>query len=320
MTNERVDSQPNTQLAQQTERALTTTPGKEFLFHLVGGSNLPATQRKQQFLGLIAQEPMAIRKVVATAYYNPEATSRQETPAPTLTQIRTQYPNVITFFSQEALSTLTEQNPAVKQAIEAEKEMLKEAQVDEDIKDVEIALKLLIEHGISTKLTPDQYPGVVAAHTFYQQMAEALKAQNGKLSVGFKEAESFIQIGQNLLVTRRLFEYDVDAADTEYQQPVPSRNADYQGKLAQIRILGIIIGNIRALDPSNPNLTYYRDSLKTILDETQVAHPDRFLELKQMFGLADSGKMSQWVQNFNDSNLSEDSRAEWVDFTHSGNG
>lgn len=320
MANERPNESSLVPFREPRQQSLSQTPAKDLLFLVVGKSDLPVADMKARFVGLITQKPEAMRLAIATAYYHPEVINQLETkPTPTLENIRENYRRVIELFPDETMSEVAAKTPLASQRLNEEKETLSLAG-ETGIKDAEIALMLMSEYGDTSKLTIEDYSRVVAFHELYGNMIRHLRQANGKALSSFSEIERFFQVGQNLLTARRLYEYEVETVDDDYSQKAPSRSADYQGRIAQLTLMSVISGNLRAIDPKSPEIDHIKKSFVHLLDETQSRHPERVPEIIKMFGgTQDVGKMSAWVQTVGEPGLSTENGAEWVSFTHSGN-
>lgn len=288
-------------------------PTKQLLFTVLGRTSAPVAEIRRQFLDIITQEPIAIRRALATVYENPELFVQTEPRRVTLDEIQKNFPLVVEFFTPEILTPILKKNPSALAQIAEEKVLLEEA--GEQVKDIELTLKVMIENGNVGNLTLADYQKVISSHSLYGDMIVEFKKNQGKIKFG--ETDRFVAIGQNLLITKRLFEFREEDADTEYKQSPKSRSTDYKGKLAQLQLMSIFMGNLKRIDPDNIRFAYLKESFYHLLGETQLKHPDKFKELDALFDLPDVGKMSRWVQMENEANFDHnDSQAERIGYLH----
>lgn len=301
-----------TSLANPTARELVSSPEKEILFIAQGRTTGSVAQTRRRFLELVNENPTAIRTAIAAVYYHPEIFSPEEPQTVNLAKLRETFPTVISIVSEEALTQALRDNPRMLARVAEEKAILEEAGENEDIKGIELVLKLLWEDGTASSLTSEDYQNVISSQAAYQ---EIIKVNQGALkpsSLPINESTSLVELAQNILKSRRLFELQADRVDSEYKLDPATRSADYQGKLSQLRLISLLVGSLRTVSADNAQVPHLRATFLHLMAQTQYDHPDRFRELQREFNIPDVGKMSRWLELPEEPTLTQGERISFL--------
>ncbi|OGE14355.1 hypothetical protein A3F00_05510 [Candidatus Daviesbacteria bacterium RIFCSPHIGHO2_12_FULL_37_11] len=294
------------------------SPSKSLVLALTDFRNLVVNP---QAVGILLVHPEAIQTAMALAYYrsdlidvDPKARLGSE-----LKDIREKFPTVINHLTHDVLIDALSEFPSMSWRLEMEKRALAELpeEVREKVTDSELILKLLIEDGGNRNLNMDDYRIIWTSHRFFGELSQGLTDPK-TVMLPREEFESFTEIGQRLLITKRMFEVNTQLIDLDYSVKREDSD-DYSGIISQMAMLSRIAGTLTA--SGNPELIKRakkcKNDLSHLYDTAFMRHPERIPDLKRRFptfvGIADF----KWVEHPGGPDLS---RAEQINSRYGGNG
>lgn len=230
--------EPGTAL-EPTDRGLIIPPSKKLLFTVASLAVRFADPRAT--LSLLLQNPEALDETRSLVFAHPflvDADTKRG--SVTLGTIRTNFPETITYFStSEVLTEALGKYPQIQKALAQERKQLSEIpnspQV-EDVKDIELTLKMLLETGSTSVATAENYYVTLNLISF----AEGLRGELDKAGISFTKAEeeSLRKMSLGLNLRRRLIELNPKTGDKHFgttkQLTHPDRLTGYQANLAVI--------------------------------------------------------------------------------------
>lgn len=293
------EEQPQNQgraLAISTDRALAVPKINRWLAGVI--SPWRAGMRPEDLAIALITEPTQVPVMSRVVREHPELLNKKPAKPPKIIQIETQFPQIISGFSDELTDSLLSRFPLLGNKLKEEKDLLATLPVPVEIKSITLVLRALIKRGSEANLTAKDYFEILEAHKLYGVLTDKLEEINYQ-NIPQEELKRHINIGQRLLENRREFEINPDNFVEEPDYPTGEK--DFQGSKAQIGFVGRVMEVIKRVGPDSIQAKQLIESCseyrKGLIEQLLQRYPHRFPEIARLFeGIQDHGSRSRWVE------------------------